>query len=590
MTGTRRKAGLATALLALALCMPAVAHAFDPLAEARNFAKINERNQQITLTPSFQALLAAQNARDTGDLAQILASDPERNPLGNVCAQRKNECAGDVRLYDWGDRYGIATPVLFTARSGAEISGTVWATRAGPEKRPGVVITTGSVQAPETLYWAFAAVLAKHGYVVLTYDVQGQGRSDTFGEGADRQEGVPSQAGQPFYDGTEDGLDFLLSTPQRPYSPRVSCGNANGGTATSHAAKQARRVKAGLNTDFNPLHGVLDPTRIGIAGHSLGAGAVSFIGQKDPRVDAVVALDNLQAPNTASACPARPDTRSVPPITKPALGMSADYGLTQNPFTADPARDAKNAGFAAYRDAGVDSMQVNVRGGTHYEFAFLPGNTAPIPLGAATFRGYDMVGWYLTAWFDRYVKEDAGAQARLLTDRWCTDAREAAVDLGGDGDLYSFYYDSPLDIARPGGGRDQVADLRAGCAPGGGLAADGAPADYDLISDARTPDGPGPGPAKPDPKAGGPGAPQGSGGTGRGPASCRSAKPVRGSRRADRSLRGTRGADRILGFAGNDRIRARGGNDCVFGGRGRDLVAGQAGNDSAGGQGGGTTS
>ena len=87
-------------------------------------------------------------------------------------------------------------PVLFTARDGATLSGTVWATRSGPAKRPGIVITTGSVQAPETLYWGLAATLAKHGYVVLTYDVQGQGRSDTFGDGAG-QAGGSARAGRP---------------------------------------------------------------------------------------------------------------------------------------------------------------------------------------------------------------------------------------------------------------------------------------------------------------------------------------------------------------------------------------------------------
>src|SRR4029079_18323060 len=111
---------------------------------------------------------------------------------------------------------------------------------------------------------------AKAGYIVLTYDVQGQGRSDTFGEDPDRQEGVPSQQGQPFYDGTEDALDFLLSTPSNPYNPRPSCGNANGDTGTDHSPKQERRVAAGLNAAFNPMHDLIDPSRIGIAGHSLG--------------------------------------------------------------------------------------------------------------------------------------------------------------------------------------------------------------------------------------------------------------------------------------------------------------------------------
>src|SRR4029077_1378861 len=154
---------------------------------------------------------------------EINGTDPERQPA-NLCASRQNECAGDVRFYDWQkDGYGLMHPVLFTARDGATLSGTVWRPKAGPERRPGIVITTGSVQAPETMYWGLAATLAKHGYVVLTYDVQGQGRSDTLGEAPDQQEGVPSQAGEPFYDGTEDGLDFLLSTPSQPYATRPSC-------------------------------------------------------------------------------------------------------------------------------------------------------------------------------------------------------------------------------------------------------------------------------------------------------------------------------------------------------------------------------
>jgi len=72
----------------------------------------------------------------------------------------------------------------------------------------------------------------------------------------------------------------------------------------------------------------------------------------------------------------------------------------------------------------LDSMEATIRGGTHYEFSFIPGNTLPYPLGTATLRGMDMVAWYTTAWLDRYVKcgKDATCQrradARLLTNRW----------------------------------------------------------------------------------------------------------------------------------------------------------------------------
>ena len=143
------------------------------------------------------------------------AADPERNFHGQLCATGEDGCAGDVRLYDWEAKgYGIVEPVLFTARSGATISGHVWATRHGPSKRPGIVITNGSVQAPEQLYWFAAQTLAKAGYVVLTSDPQGQGQSDGRGEAPDENEGFPAQTdGRPFFDGTRDALDFFLSTP-----------------------------------------------------------------------------------------------------------------------------------------------------------------------------------------------------------------------------------------------------------------------------------------------------------------------------------------------------------------------------------------
>ena len=205
------KAALLVAVAA-ALLSPALAQAFDPVLEAKNFAKTAERMQYVTLTPEFQSRLIEADTENIADVAKILTTDPERNFLGNVCANGGQECAGDVRFYDWADAgMGMVEPVLFTARNGSTISGRVWASVEGPDKRPLVVITNGSVQAPEHLYWGQAATLAKHGYVVLTYDPQGQGLTDTFGAGPDYLDGVPSQEGRPFFDNTEDALDFALS-------------------------------------------------------------------------------------------------------------------------------------------------------------------------------------------------------------------------------------------------------------------------------------------------------------------------------------------------------------------------------------------
>src|SRR5207302_1160279 len=306
---------------------------------AQNYNKGQER-RTIYDTPQYQTLLFQISQQNEQQAYQAQLSDPEREFSTDLCARGDNGCAGDVRLYDWGTSgYGLVQRVLFTARNGATISGHVWATRAGPRKRPGIVITNGSVQAPERLYWYAAQALAKAGYVVLTFDPQGQGISDTRGEAPDQGEGFPAQSdGRPFFDGTEDAINFFLSTPSTPYEPVPSCS-----TGTSHAAKQDFRVEQALDNAYNPFWAILDSTRIGLAGHSYGAAGVSYIGQWDPRVSAVVAWDNLAAPDPTQKtgasgggpeelpCPANPADRTIPPITKPALGLSADYFLPPTP-------------------------------------------------------------------------------------------------------------------------------------------------------------------------------------------------------------------------------------------------------------------
>ncbi len=550
------------------LAVPAGASAFDPGLEAKNFAKILERNQHIVYTPEFQARLLEQDVQDTVDQGQILTDELEVDSAdrrlflpANLCGQRKQQCAGDVRFYDWAGTAGIREPLLFTTRSGATISGHVWRTAGGPAKRPGIVITTGSVQAPETLYWGFAATLAKAGYVVLTYDVQGQGRSDTYGEGDDEQEGVPFQQPANFVDGAENSLDFFLSTPSDPFEPQASCG-----TDTSHADKHQRRVDAGLNAAFNPFWEYVDQERIGVAGQSLGAAAVSYYGQVDQRVDAIVAWDNLRgAGESPSECASSPRPDST--ITKPALGVSNDYGITQTPFTADPDPEGKTAAFQDYKATSVDSMQVNVRGGTHFEAAFIPGSFTPVPLGSATLRGYDLASWYTTAWFDKYVRCpgeadpaacEADADERLLSDRWRDDAPGKAVDANSDANVFSFYFRSRFDFVDAGGSERICDDMRSGCPT---MGPDSKPMPFSIVADAyRADPDPGPGPGQTSPPC---------------------ALPQRGSDRADspRTLVPTEAGDAIRGGRGPDRLQGRGGRDCLYGQRGRDKLNGGADSD-----------
>jgi dienelactone hydrolase len=490
----------ATALIAAAGAQAAPPSSFEPALEAQNFAITQER-QTIYDTPEYQARLTEQSAVNLAEALGEQASDPGRLFSDDLCWNGGNGCAGDVRLYDWQKNgYGLVRKVLFTARDGATLSGRLWATKAGPKKRPGIVITDGSVQADEQMYWYAAQALAKDGYIVLTFDPQGQGQSDTPGAAPDESEGVPAQSdGRPFYDGTEDALNFLLSSARHPYEPVPSCE-----TGTSHAAKQDERVGAGLDAAYDPFYKQLNTSEIGLAGHSYGAAGVSYIAQWDPRVKAVVAWDNLGGPGPEAGsvpsqqggaplpgkgaigekgCPSDPAARTVVPIAKPGLGISADYGLPPLPNTGLPEPLAKSTASLAYSEAGVDSGEIIIRGGSHLDFSFIPNQAF-----GASLRGPDLVDWYTSAWFDKYLRHQASADRRLLSERWREDPVEAAIDPRGDGNAFSFYYLSRLDIHLHGGMSWDCEDLREGCPGMVPKSRDGVAGSYSYIALATSPD------------------------------------------------------------------------------------------------------
>jgi len=483
-------AAVASALLLLAL--PVASYAteheeppttFEPVLEAENFS-ITQQRQMVYDTPEYQAELATQGAKNHEEATREQVEDPERFFTDDLCFEGENGCAGDVRLYHWEENnYGRVRKVLFTARNGATISARIWSANDPAlhpnRKMPGIVITNGSVQADEQLYWYAAQALAKDGYEVMTFDPQGQGQSDTFGQAPDEQEGFPAQSdGRPFFDGTEDAIDFFLSTPKHPYVPVPSCE-----TGTSHAAKQQERVKKSFDAAYNPLWRELAAGKgIGLAGHSYGAAGVSYIGQWDPRVKTIVAWDNLAEPNpnektgasgggpAEKPCPSTPADRTVPPITKPALGMSADYFLPPTPNKELPNPQAKSTESHVYSQAGVDSGEIIIRGGSHLDFSFIPNQAF-----GASLRGADEIAWYTSAWFDKYLSHQRSADKRLLTSRWREDPVEAAIDKHGDGNAMSFYYYSRLDIHRANGELFDCENLRKGCP---GMVTEKNPGDY----------------------------------------------------------------------------------------------------------------
>src|SRR3954451_3492152 len=96
---------------------------------------------------------------------------------------------GNPLLAGWNGTRGRIEKVAFTNKYGALLRGHVYRPLPGAHDPytgralqgpfPGVVITEGSVQVSERMYQWLAEDLAERGYVVLTYDVQGQGTSET---------------------------------------------------------------------------------------------------------------------------------------------------------------------------------------------------------------------------------------------------------------------------------------------------------------------------------------------------------------------------------------------------------------------------
>jgi pimeloyl-ACP methyl ester carboxylesterase len=451
MSRPTASARLLPALLAVLATTPA--RAFDLQAELRNYAKQHERFTYTEANPDYQLLLAFGSAPRFFDPIDSVLRDPSRRPL-NLCATHQNACFGDARVADWGDRYGLSIAVTWINRNGATISGHVWAAfpkEGASGSLPGIVITTGDTQAPEEIYWWAAQVLAAHGYEVLTWDPQGHGESDTIGKGDNATRDVVLQQSSDFGDqaaldeefATEIGeaLDFLMSTA-------------------------------------NPLYPQLDTTKIGLAGHSRGAFATSIVGSRDERVGAIVGWDNLTAggPNRLS-----PNDTLAPLVPRvPALGIASEYYVGDPPYSADPDPQGNNGAFLAHRSAGIDAMEVTIRGGTHFEYSFLPN-----PAFTATLRGIDLASWYTVAWFDKQLKHDPTADRRLLSNRWRDDAAGAEVDLAGDGNLFSIYYRSRLGFGRESAPYDVVTcdDLRSGCAALIPPSEDGGPTSYSFIDD-----------------------------------------------------------------------------------------------------------
>src|SRR4051812_23748947 len=202
---SRLLAALATAV---ALAVPAAASAAGPQPGSPEYVQRDTQNiadaygRQTGQQASPQYAIALQQASNDVGLAQLAQqmaapNHPAITP-GNVFPGWN---AGNPYRRGWEGKRGELTAISYTNRYGALTRGHVFAPLPGAHDpytgaelqppSPAVVITTGSVQGSERMYWWLAQDLAERGYVVLAYDVQGQGTSETFPHQNDQVNALP---------------------------------------------------------------------------------------------------------------------------------------------------------------------------------------------------------------------------------------------------------------------------------------------------------------------------------------------------------------------------------------------------------------
>ncbi|WP_269620513.1 hypothetical protein [Zhongshania sp. BJYM1] len=460
--------------------------------ELANFAKTAEAPAE-QLNPAFVQRLTEQSLLNTQDWLTRGVSDPSwlSPQAGNtavlpLCTSGGVQCAADPFRYPaaagangapfYTDEAEVM-PVVFYDRDCARLSGQVWMPRGVSDitKLPNIVITNGSVQAPQAAYWFVVQPLVRAGYMVLTFDPRGQGRSDQ--QSPNLQQGSNANLAV-FWEGQVDAIDFFRSSPAKPYPHNVACKGTYPTTMT----------------DFNPFWNNQDPKRLGIAGHSAGAIGVSVVqgygaqgaepwpGQIDtenpvkvavawdsfvtPEGEGLAPLTNIGAPDPLNAVLSSALTGGELPAfgpRVPSLSFSADYGFAPLAYTSPPNPDSHNLAMLLWQEAGIPFYSLTFQGTTHFDYSLIPTfpstSWCPDPESGACEEGWGApaIVYYSVAWFDRWLK--------LAGEAGYDDADQRLVDdAGSQGAIkMSFRYISARDYSDRFGNSQRCDDIRAGC-------------------------------------------------------------------------------------------------------------------------------
>jgi len=414
----RVRISIALAGVVLAAAAGSAAAADDPqpgtpqwyAAEAQNWAGSTGRTQDQLTNPEYAALRAQQ--------ADPTNADPYRAP------ER------------WAPKRGRVWAVSYSNRYGARISAHVWAPRTdAAAPYPAVIMINGSGDSEEE-YWSFGEDLAEHGYVVMTFDPQGAGASDAdpaprycdpHGSWRKPQEmGVTEHgdcAGQ-------NGDEVSATTGELPGVASLVVGGHTGRQGTLDVQALYEQLEPNfvfgaidahgfLLSRRSPVSRIVDPGRVALMGHSLGAYAAALTANGDPkhRFSAGIALDSYAHLG-----------HGVRPRV-PTLYVQSEQELFAGPRLAPPPPTSLHAtrrDYPAFQRGRVPVMYAVLAASTHQEFAYL-GPESHLPASAT---GQRVATYYALGWLGRWLGGDRAAGRRLLSPVYDGSADTSAIGAG----------------------------------------------------------------------------------------------------------------------------------------------------------------
>lgn len=337
----------------------------------------------------------------------------------------------------WAPARGRVWAVSYRNRYQAKISGHIWAPRslAGVYRYPAVVMVNGSGDTEEE-YWSFGQDLAEHGYVVLTFDPQGAGKSDTAPapafcdpKGSWRQ---PQEMGVQEH-GTcagQNGDQVAATTGELPGVAALVVGGHLGNQGTLDVQSLYEQLEPNFvfgaldARDFlvsasNPARRLVDPQRIAVMGHSLGAYAAALTANGDPkhRFSVGVALDSYA--HFAHHVSAR----------VPTIYLQSEQEFFAGPRLAPPPPTGLHAtrfDYPQFVRRRLPVLYAVLAGSTHQEFAYV-GPEAHLPASA---RGQRVATYFALAWLDRWLKRTHSADNRLIATTFDTSTDTSSIGLG----------------------------------------------------------------------------------------------------------------------------------------------------------------